>query len=319
MKTIEELDSAIATGGFDEFVQITEAKYDKQLVEIAAQITARPETRLVLIAGPSSSGKTTTAMHLKYHLAANGIRPLVLSTDDYFVGDARNPRDESGNLDYEHIEAMDIPRLNADLAGLLEGREVHLRNFDFATKTGFDDATPTRLASDEVIVMEGLHCLNPRLTADIPAEWKFLLYVRLLPRLSFADKTRISTTDIRLLRRIVRDNLFRNTTATETIGFWPVVRRGEERWIFPFECNANAVFNSAIDYEVPVLKPIVEKLLNGAKSAKGGKNGAPLSADDEAVIDRLLAFLARFREAPASAVPSDSLLREYIGGSSLAY
>lgn len=317
MKTIEELDSAIDAGGFDEFVQVTEAKYDKQLVEVAAQITMRPETRLVLIAGPSSSGKTTTAMHLKYHLAANGLRPLVLSTDDYFVGDARNPRDENGDLDYEHIEAMDIPRLNSDLLALLEGREVRLRNFDFATKTGFDDEAPTRLAPDEIIVMEGLHCLNPRLTSEIPAWWKFLLYVRLMPRLPFADGSKASSTDLRLLRRIVRDHLFRNTSAMETIRLWPNVRRGEERWIFPFECNANAVFNSAIDYEVPILKPVVEKLLDEALAA--GKNGAPLSDDAAATIARLRGFLARFRAATASSVPSDSLLREYIGGSSLSY
>ena len=309
MKTIEDLNASIDAGEFTEIVQVAEALYDKQLVELASEIASRRHVRLVLIAGPSSAGKTTTAMHLKYHLRACGLRPLMLSTDDYFVGDELNPRDENGKLDYEHIEAMDLKRLNADLSGLLEGREVMLRNFDFETRTGFDDKAPTRLADDEVVVMEGLHCLNPRLTETIPAEWKFLVYIRLASRLSFADGSRIHNTDLRLVRRILRDQLFRNRPPRETLELWPSVRRGEERWIFPFESNADATFNSALEYELPILKPLVEPFL------------AAIADDPEygAEARRLAEFLGKFREAPATSVPSDSLLREYIGGSSLEY
>lgn len=308
--TVGQLNEAIVSKSIDEVILTAEALHEKKLAEIALQIASRkPTIRLVLAAGPSSAGKTTFAKRLASHLRVNGLRPLVLSTDNYFVGDDQNPRDEQGRLDYEHIESMDLQRLNRDLLDLLEGREVHLRAFNFVTKTGMDLPAATRLGPQEVIVMEGIHCLNPQLTSDVPRSVKFLIYVSALTQLGVDSHTRISTTDNRLIRRLVRDNQFRGYTALHTLQRWPSVGRGERRWIFPYQNGADATFNSALDYELAVLKPFVVPLLNQVKP----------SDPEYSEARRLTGFLHNFLAIGPESVPGDSILREYIGGSQLKY
>ncbi|MGI6497023.1 MAG: nucleoside kinase [Kiritimatiellia bacterium] len=307
---VEDLNRLIEKGGIDDHIRAVEAIHDQKLVQLADTVNARPAVRIVFVAGPSSAGKTTFAKRLAGHLRSRGAEPLVLSTDNYFVGDARNPRDEEGRLDYEHVDAMDIPRLDGDLLDLLAGRDVFLRHFDFTRKQGYDSDVPTRLPPGGIVVMEGLHCLNPRLSEHLPAETLFRIYINAVTQLDATDGGRISTTDNRLLRRIVRDNQFRNLRALDTLRLWPSVRRGEERWIFPFEDHADTAFNSALGYEFAVLKPLADPLLREIDPATPeGKTAA-----------RLLDFLEDFRTLPPiDAIPGNSILREYIGGSSLDY
>lgn len=308
--TVGELNEAILTKRVDEVIRTVEALHDKKLAHIAEQIaTRRPRVRLVLIAGPSSSGKTTLAKRLITHLRVNGLRPSLISTDDYFVGDERNPRDAAGNLDYEHIKAMDLPRLNGDLQALLAGQAVRLPSFDFKTKRSRDRDEALQLDGGAVIVMEGIHCLNPMLTEQIPRELKFLVYISALTQLAIDFNGRISTTDNRLLRRMVRDSRFRGHAALTTLRRWPSVQRGEQRWIFPFQHLADATFNSALDYELAVVKPFAVPLLNETKPCH----------PEYAEARRLTGFLHNFMSIPADAVPGDSILREYIGGSQLSY
>jgi uridine kinase len=308
--TVGQLNQAIMEKRVDDFVHTMEALHDKKLARIADQITERDHpTRLVLVAGPSSAGKTTFAKRLVTHLRVNGCKPLLISTDNYFVGDALNPRDADGRLDYEHIESMDLKRLNGDLLALMRGESVHMRGFDFKTRTGFDQTAETQLPSNGIIVMEGIHCLNPRLTADIARSDKFLIYVNALTQLGVDSDNRISTNDTRIIRRMVRDHQFRNRPAIETLRMWKSVVRGERRWIYPFQHLADAVFNSALDYELAVLKPIATLLLNQIKPW------------DEEYMEarRLSGFLHNFSSLAPDVVPGDSILREYIGGSQLKY
>ena len=308
--TVGELNQAVLEKRADDFVHTVEALHDKKLARIADAVTQRaPAVRLVLVAGPSSAGKTTFSKRLVTHLRVNGYRPILISTDNYFVGDARNPRDAAGNLDYEHIESMDLPRLNSDLLRLMAGEEVHLRAFDFKKKEGYDRPAATRLPENGLIVMEGIHSLNPQLTADVPRAQKFLIYINALTQLGVDSSTRISTTDTRIIRRMVRDHQFRNRPAIDTLRMWPSIARGEKRWIYPFQHLADAVFNSALDYELAVLKPLAAPLLNQIKPW------------DEAYIEarRLSGFLHNFSSLAPDVVPGDSILREYIGGSQLTY
>jgi uridine kinase len=308
--TVGQLNETIVSRQMDDIIQTAEALHEKKLAAIATTVAGRkPTVRLVLVAGPSSAGKTTFAMRLVSHLRVNGLRPIVISTDNYFVGDDLNPRDEKGNLDYEHIESMDLARLNRDLLDLLDGRTVHLRTFDFHTKTGRDRPETTRLGAQDVIIMEGIHSLNPQLTAQVPRAVKFLVYVSALTQLGVTPHVRISTTDNRLLRRLVRDDLTRGHRALDTLRRWPSVRRGEERWIFPFQQYADASFNSSLDYELAVLKPFVTPLLNQVKPQHPEYSEAR----------RLTGFLHNFLAVPAGLVPGYSILREYIGGSQLKY
>jgi uridine kinase len=310
LTTVGQLNETIVAKRVDDFIQTAEALHEKKLAAIAAAIATRaPAVRLVLIAGPSSAGKTTFAKRLITHLRVNGLQPSMISTDDYFVGDERNPRDEQGNLDYEHIESMDLPRLNSDLTRLLAGEEVHLPIFDFKAKRGSDRPEVTRLHANGVIVMEGIHALNPQLTGEIPSRVKFLIFVSALTQLGIDRNARISTTDNRLMRRMVRDNTNRGHTALHTLQRWPSVRRGERRWIFPFQEGADATFNSALDYELAVLKPFVVPLLNEVKPHH----------PEYAEARRLTGFLHNFLAIPPTAVPGNSILREYIGGSQLQY
>lgn len=308
--TVGELNQAVVEKHVDDFVHTVEALHDKKLACIADEILHRdPTPHLVLVAGPSSAGKTTFSKRLVTHLRVNGFKPILISTDNYFVGDEKNPRDAEGKLDYEHIESMDLPRLNNDLLRLMAGESVHLRGFDFKTRTGFDQREPTCLSENGIIVMEGIHSLNPKLTSDVPRTQKYLIYINALTQLGVDSSTRISTTDTRIIRRMVRDHQFRNRPAIETLHMWPSIARGEKRWIYPFQHEADAVFNSALDYELAVLKPLAAPLLNQIKPW------------DEAYIEarRLSGFLHNFSSLAPDVVPGDSILREYIGGSQLKY
>lgn len=308
--TVGQLNQAVIEKRADEFIHTMEALHDKKLARIADQITqCEHPVRLVLVAGPSSAGKTTFSKRLVTHLRVNGCRPLLISTDNYFVGDELNPLDADGKLDYEHIESMDLQRLNNDLQRLMRGEPVQLRAFDFKKKQGYDQGEPTRLPPNGIIVMEGIHCLNPQLTSDIAREDKFLIYVNALTQLGVDSSNRISTNDTRIIRRMVRDHQFRNRPAIDTLRRWKSVVRGERRWIYPYQQLADAVFNSALDYELAVLKPLATPLLNQIKPW------------DEAYIEarRLSGFLHNFSSLSPDVVPGDSILREYIGGSQLTY
>ncbi len=310
VRTVGQLNERVHQRRIHDVILMAEALHNKKLACIADEIAARrPRAQVVLIAGPSSAGKTTSSKRLCTHLQVNGLRPTLLAADDYFVGDERNPRDASGQPDYEHIEALDLEALNEDLDALLHGRSIRRRTFDFRAKSPVLHDETLALGADGVLVIEGLHGLNPRLTGQVPRERKFLVYLSALTQLGLDDSNRISTTDNRLIRRLVRDHRFRGHSPLRTMRLWPSVRRGEERWIFPFQHLADATFNSSLDYELAVLKPLVEPLLTEIKPDVAEYTDAR----------RLMGFLANFYAITADAVPGDSILREYIGDSQLQY
>jgi len=310
IQTAGQLNEAVYQKRIDEVVQMAEALHDKKLALIASQIAERADSvRLILIAGPSSAGKTTTAKRLSTHLRVNGLMPTVLGTDDYFVGEDRNPIGADGKPDFEHIEALDLEALNNDLEALMQGKTIRRRIFNFKLKSGSYTDEELKLGKNGILIMEGLHGLNPLLTSQVARERKFLIYLSALTQLGLDDNNRISTTDNRLIRRIVRDNQFRGHNALRTMRLWPSVRRGEERWIFPFQHLADATFNSSLDYELAVLRPYIEPLLTEIKP------DVPEYTDAR----RLMGFLRNFYAIPADLVPGDSILREYIGGSLLQY
>jgi len=308
--TVGKLNQITAEGEVASFIRTAEALHDKKIGCIADQISGYGDRiKVILIAGPSSAGKTTFSKRLATHLRVNGLRPLTLGTDDYFVGKERNPIGEDGKPDYEHIEAVDIKAFNRDLMDLIDGKSIRCRRFDFANKLPEYLDEQMQLEGDQVLIIEGIHGLNPRLTAAIPAERKFKIYVSALTQLNLDANNRISTTDNRLLRRMVRDHQFRGHSALETLSMWPMVRRGEIKWVFPFQKEADATFNSALDYELGVLKPFVEPLLMQVKS----------SDIEYAESRRLTGFLLNFLAIQDELVPQNSILREYIGGSTLEY
>jgi len=308
--TIEELNEIVETGDIDEFIRVCEARQCKELSKIADRITATRGVRLVLLTGGSSAGKTTTAKRLCTQLRVNGVpAAMQLSTDDYFVGNARNPRDENGEFDYETIEAVDRARLVHDLAALLDGAPVNLRKFDFAAHEGFDAPKPTRLPAGGVVVLEGLHALNPRLVEGLPAACGFRLFIEPKTQLEVFATTRLPSRDARLVRRIVRDHQFRKMLPDVTFKMWPKVLAGEEKWINPFRPLADAEFDSALEYELAVLKPYAAGLV-----------ARMLLKDRDEVKAQMLAMLfeAIVATDPVK-VPGDSILRETIGGSLLEY
>jgi uridine kinase len=310
VSTVGRLNEIVSGGEIEEFIRTAEALHEKKLGQIADRIAeASRRVRVVLIAGPSSAGKTTFAKRLCTHLQVNGLRPVTLSTDDYFVGEDRNPLGEDGQPDYEHVEAVDLELFNEQLLKLASGQEVQLPRFNFSTKSREYRGEKLRIGEDQILVIEGIHGLNPRLTHMLPAETKFRVYISALTQLSVDANNRISTTDNRLMRRIVRDHRYRGHSALQTLRLWPKVRTGEKRWIFPFQREADATFNSALDYELAVLKPVVEPLLMQVKPSHG----------EYAEARRLTEFLLNFVPCPATSVPRHSILREYIGGSSFRY
>ncbi|MBQ6137632.1 MAG: nucleoside kinase [Kiritimatiellae bacterium] len=307
--TIEELNTVIETGDIDEFIRVCEARQVKALSRIADEVTGRGGVRLVLIAGASSAGKTTTAKRLCTQVRVNGFDAMHLSTDDYFVGDARNPRDENGELDYETVEAVDIARLSSDINRLVAGESVRLRGFDFLKHDGFDREETVCLPENGVVMLEGLHALNPLLTADVPNECKYRVFVEPKTQLEVFATSRLPPADGRFLRRLVRDNQFRKMPPTETFRLWPKVLAGERKWIDPFRAGADAEFDSGLEYELSVLKLYAEGLLELVKLKEPGNGKA----------QTLAALLSSVLPGDPSQVPGDSILRETIGGSLLSY
>jgi len=306
-----KLNRMISDRTIKEYIQIAEAFQEKKIDEIANQIYEhKDDVRAILIAGPSSSGKTTSAKKLSVSLKVMGIKPISISLDDYYVGTDKTPRDEKGDPDFECLEALDVPYLNQQLLSLLAGQEVTLPVFDFRAGQRRETGGRTiHLDSSTMLIIEGIHGLNDALTPQIKREKKFKLYVSALTQLNLDDHNRISTTDNRFLRRLVRDYQFRGAGAVKTMKMWPSVRRGEEKHIFPFQNRADAVLNSALDYELAVLKVYAEPLL---RSVKPGMKEYSETA-------RLLSFLENFAPIPPQYVPGFSILREFIGDSEFMY
>jgi len=301
------LNEAIESDRIREVVLVSEALHEQQVVDIAAQIAARKdEIRLVLIAGPSSSGKTTFSKRLAIQLMVRELRPVPLEMDNYFVDRESTPLDEDGDYDYEHLHALDLGLLNENLLDLMAGKQVQLPDYDF--RTGSRVIGPAfRIGPQHVIVAEGIHGMNPELVSGLPPECIFRIYISALTQLNIDSHNRISTTDTRLLRRTLRDAQYRGYAAENTILRWESVRRGEVRWIFPYQENADAMFNSALPYELAVIRPLVEPYLRH------------IEPDTLAYVEckRLLAFLQWILPCKPDLVPDNSLLREFIGGSIL--
>jgi uridine kinase len=307
---VGRLDEIVARGGISEIIKVAEALHEKKIARIADAITGRrDDLRLVLITGPSASGKTTFSKRLAAQLQVNGIRPLALSMDNYFVDREACPRDERGELDFEALAALDLELFNRHLADLLEGREVAVPKFDFETGRRAAEHRSLWLEDDQILVVEGIHALNPRISASVGEHHKFRIYISALTQLTVNDHSRISTTDTRVLRRLVRDNRYRHYTAAQTLKRFPSVIRGERRNTFPFQENADVMFNSALVYELAALRDLAVPLLE------------EIPASDEAYAEarRLLTFLTLFRPVAADEVPPTSILREFIGGSSFRY
>lgn len=307
VEDVGELNDAVENGRIREIILVSEALHEERIAQIAHAIADQHDRiRLVLIAGPSASGKTTFSKRLSIQLLAHGVRPFPLALDDYFVDRPLTPRDEKGQYDFEALEALDLALFNRQLMALMEGQEVTLPRFDFHTGTRREGAT-VRLTPDHVIIVEGIHGLNPHLVPMVPPERMFRIYVSALTQLNLDRHNRVPTTDTRLIRRIVRDARYRGYTAQETLDRWESVRRGEKRHIFPYQENADVMFNSALVYELAVLKPLAEPLLRQVEPPSPRRVEAK----------RLLAFLEWFTPCPPDMVPDNSILREFIGGSIL--
>lgn len=304
IETVGDLNREIVQAGAQNMVLVQEAQQEKKIAEIAEQIAKRGDVKFVLVAGPSSSGKTTFSHRLSIQLKVNGMRPHPLAVDNYFVNRDQTPKDERGNYDFECLEAIDVEQFNEDLRRLLLGEEVEIPTFDFITGQRKYDGRKLKMESRDILVIEGIHCLNPKLTETLPDDRKFKIYISALTQLNVDEHNRIPTTDGRLIRRIVRDARTRGTTAARTIAMWYSVRRGEERNIFPFQEEADIMFNSALIYELAVLKQYVEPLL------------FQITPDMEEYHEakRLLKFLDYFLGIGTDRIPANSLLREFIGG-----
>jgi len=302
IENVGELNQAIVQGKGKEIVSISEALHEKKIAQIADFITQRRGAlKLVLIAGPSSSGKTTFARRLYTQLRVNGWNPITISLDDYFRSHHELKRRKLP--DWERPEALDLKLFKNQIAALIEGQEVEIPRYNFITGTRERTGQKTRLGPEGIIVVEGLHALNPLLSQEIPEEQKFKIYISAITQINLDDHNRISTTDCRLVRRLVRDNQFRNSTAQEVFKMWPAVRRGEEEFIFPFQEDADLMFNSSLIYEMSVLRTFAERLLRG------------ITPEEEEYIEahRLYSFLNHFIPLSPSLVPSNSILREFIG------
>ena len=312
VQTVGGLNSAVAHRHTADLINVSEALHEKALARISDEITRRYHkggARVVLIAGPSSSGKTTTTKRLAIQLLTNRLKPQLISLDNYFLDRHLTPRDESGDYDYESIYALDLDRFNADLNAILRGEEVEMPYYNFETGTSQSRGEKIRLQPGAILLIEGIHGLNPTLTAAIEEKMKFRLYVSALTTITLDDHNWIPTTDNRLLRRIIRDYKYRGTTAIETIRRWPSVRRGEEKWIYPYAENADAMFNSALLYELAVMRDVAEPILEKV----------PQDAVEYCEAFRLRKFLSYFNPIDLRHIPSTSVLREFLGGSSFKY
>lgn len=309
IRTVGDFNQAIDAGHATDIINISEALQEKKLAKIAEEIASREGVKLVLLAGPSSSGKTTSCKRLSIQLAVNGLKPLQISLDDYFVDRDKTPKDENGEFDFESIYALNLDLLNEQFNALFRGEEVELPRYDFPSGKSVKSGKKLKLEPNNVLVVEGIHALNPELTAHVPEEQIFRVYASALTTILLDNHNYIPTTDNRLLRRIIRDYKYRGVSAQETIRRWPSVRAGENRWIFPFQENADAMLNTAMLYELSVLKMQAEPLLQQV----------PENCEEFAEAYRLLKFLKYFKGIPYNNLPPTSLLREFLGGSSFHY
>ena len=303
--TVGALNEQISAGNIGNIILAQEAIMEKELGNIAEQIAALPDKKLIMIAGPSSSGKTTFSHRLSIQLMAHGLKPHPIAVDNYFVERVDTPKDENGQYNFECLEAMDIELFNQQMSALLRGEEVYMPTFNFITGTKEYKGNSLKLGPEDVLVIEGIHCLNDALSYSLPAENKFKIYVSALTQMNIDEHNRIPTTDGRLLRRMVRDARTRGASAQKTISMWPSVRRGEDENIFPYQESADVVFNSALIYELSVLKQYAEPLLFGIKPEE----------PEYLEAKRLLKFLNYFQGIDSNMIPGNSILREFIGGS----
>ncbi len=304
IETVADLNDEITKGNIQETILVQEALQEKKIAEIAEMIQERKNVKFILIAGPSSSGKTTFSHRLSIQLRAHGMKPHPIAVDNYFVDREKTPKDKDGKYNFECLEAIDVEAFNQDLNDLLEGKEVSLPTFNFKTGKREYNGNYKKLGEHDVLVIEGIHCLNDKLTYQLPKENKFKIYISALTQLNVDEHNRIPTTDGRLIRRMVRDARTRGTNARQTIAMWPSVRRGEEENIFPYQEEADVMFNSALIYELAVLKLYAEPVLFG------------IDKDCEEYVEakRLLKFLDYFVGVGSEAIPTNSLLREFVGG-----
>ena len=305
VQTLYKLNRIIKRNKIKEYILLDEALHEKKLAKIADDIVSRKKVKVVLIAGPSSSGKTTFAHRLGIQLRLNGLKPVTLSVDNYFVERPDNPKDEDGNYDFECIEAIDTKLFNEHILKLLNGEEVEVPTFDFEVGTKRYNGEKMRLKDDQILVIEGIHCLNDKLTPLIPKDQKYKIYISCLTVLNLDYNNRISTTDSRLIRRIVRDSQFRGYRALHTLQMWDSVNRGEANNIFPYQEQADSMFNSSLIYELAVLKDYALPLLREIG------NDCPEYSEAK----KLISMLEYFESVPADYVPANSLLREFLGGS----
>lgn len=309
VRTVGDFNEIVGAGRSTDLINVSEALQEKKISQIADEIAGRKGVKLVLLAGPSSSGKTTTCKRLSIQLVANGLKPLQISLDDYFVNRDQTPRDENGEYDYESIYALNLKLINEQFNALFRGEEVELPKYDFQTGVSRPSGKKLKMQENNVLVVEGIHALNPELTAHIPERQKFRVYVSALTTILLDDHNYIPTTDNRLLRRIIRDYKYRGVDARESIRRWPSVRSGENKWIFPFQENADAVFNSAMLFELAVIKQQAEPLLEQVLE----------NCEEYSEAYRLRKFLKYIRPIPNKDIPPTSLLREFLGGSSFRY
>jgi len=309
ISTVGDFNKAVSNGFTTDMINVSEALQEKKIAQMADEIAARKHIRVVLLAGPSSSGKTTTCKRLSVQLLANGIKPVQISLDDYFVDRDKTPKDADGELDYESLYALNIPLLNQQFNALFRGEEVQLPKYNFQAGKSEPNGKRLRLNEQSILIVEGIHALNPELTAQVPEEQKYRIYASALTTILLDNHNYIPTTDNRLLRRIVRDNKYRGVSAAETIRRWPSVRAGENKWIFPFQENADVMFNTAMLFELAILKTQAEPLLEDV----------PENCDEYSEAYRLLKFLKYFASIPFKQLPPTSLLREFLGGSSFKY
>ncbi len=302
---VGSLNEMIANGMTNEMILISEAYMEKKIGDIADDIVKRDDVKLVMIAGPSSSGKTTFSHRLSIQLRAHGLKPHPMEVDNYFKNREDTPRDEKGELDFESLDAMDIEKFNEDMLALLNGEEVEIPSFNFKTGQREYNGNFLKLGKDDILVIEGIHCLNDKLSYKLPNDSRYKIYISALTQLNIDEHNRIPTTDGRLLRRMIRDVRKRGISPTKTLSMWESVRRGEERNIFPYQSSADATFNSALNYEIAVLKQYVEPILFSVKK----------DCNEYQEAKRLLKFFDYFLGIPSDNVPSNSILREFIGGS----
>ena len=309
IRTVGDFNQAIEAGHATDIINISEALQERKIANIAEDIANRQGVKLVLLAGPSSSGKTTSCKRLSIQLAVNGLKPLQISLDDYFVDRDRTPKDDNGEYDFESIYALNLDLLNEQFNALFRGEEVELPKYDFPSGKSVKSGKKLKMEPNNVLVVEGIHALNPELTAHIPQEQIYRVYASALTTILLDNHNYIPTTDNRLLRRIIRDYKYRGVSAQETIHRWPSVRAGENKWIFPYQENADAMFNTAMLYELSVIKMQAEPLLQQV----------PENCEEHAEAYRLLKFLKYFKGIPYNNLPPTSLLREFLGGSSFHY